>query len=258
MMTKTLPPHTAIRPLNVNDIDNFLRVEGTAFTNPDERCSKEKALYRLKVCPELSCGVFIRTFKSSPEADCEQPQEDQKLGNEKQTSTNSTMLNEQPHEENDEDYEDFEENSILAHPGHSTLESEQLIAHIIGTKMTTEFITNDAMQIPDLDEFGRIKNADKDPRGHREEGRSIGIHSVAVDPSFQGKSIGTIMLKDYIQRITTQHIADRIAIIAHSELVPFYNRLGFVDAGQSSVTEPAGDWRDMWVPLSDTDEDEEE
>ena len=196
-MTQDLPAHAVIRPLSLKDIDGFLRVEEAAFP-AEERCSREKALYRLKVCPELSAGVFLREFR--PLADALSP--------------------------------DGQSSDQSLPPPTSCLVSERLVAHILATKMTSEFVTDEAMEIPDLDEYGRALNT-HDPRGHHEEGRSIGIHSVAVDPDFQGRSIGTLMLKDYIQRITTQHIADRIVIIAHDSLVPFYKRLDFVDEGPS-------------------------
>ncbi|ANB13244.1 Paa1p [Sugiyamaella lignohabitans] len=220
-MTYDLPPHAVIRPLGLKDVDAFLTLEERGFP-PEERCSKEKCEYRLRICPELSSGVFIREFHS---------------------------------EESNSGARDNIHDGLP--PSTSSVSSERLIAHILATKMTTDHVTDEAMELPDLDQYGRAVDP-KDSRGHHEEGRTIGIHSVVVDPSFQGKSIGTILIRDYIQRITTQHIADRIALIAHDRLVPFYERLGFVNDSASPVKLAGGGWRHMWVPLSQTDDDEDD
>jgi GNAT superfamily N-acetyltransferase len=154
--------------------------------------------------------------------------------------------------------EDHEQNSEGLPPGSSCLVKEKLIGHILATKCDTDFIEDASMEIPELDEYGRAADP-TDPRGHKEAGRTIGIHSVVVHPSYRGRSIATLMLRDYIQRLTTQHIADRIALLAHDKLVPFYARLGFIDDGlNKNVTFGGGDWRNMWLPLASDDEDEDE
>jgi hypothetical protein len=264
-MTKELPPHSVIRTLTVHDIDAILVNESAGFP-PEERCTLEKLQYRLKVCPELSAGVFIRQFDNSPEpratatsstasslpgANHQTPVE-----NHRDSSTSPEPLNESDEETaNATDADtDFVVKPVTLPAGKSSMVSEKLIAHILGTKTTSMFITDESMQIPDIDEYGRRKDPN-DLRGHKEEGRTIGVHSLVVDPTFQGRSVGSILIKDYIQRITTQHIADRISLIAHPELVPYYKRFDFVDHGLSEVKFAGAGWHDMSVPLKDEDDD---
>uniref|UniRef100_A0A060SZ26 ARAD1C05280p n=1 Tax=Blastobotrys adeninivorans TaxID=409370 RepID=A0A060SZ26_BLAAD len=268
-MTQDLPAHAVIRPLTYKDVDACLELENIVFENPAERCSLENLKYRLKVCPELCAGVFLRTFKDPSASEQDRPDQ----GDDETTNGPE----QQPEiEDRDEDYEDIDDtesddDGVPADrlrsrdlrtgdlpPGQSMLESEKLIGHILATKATSEVVTMESMDKPEVDEYGRNKDPQNDPRGHREEGRTICIHSVGVLPEFRGKSIATIMLKDYIQRITTQHIADRIALICHDHLMPFYSRSGFVDAGKSELTFGGQEWYNMWIPLSDTDDEDEE
>lgn len=250
-MTKELPPHSVIRTLNVNDVDAILVNERAGFP-PEEQCSKEKMIYRLKVCPELSAGVFIREFESEPEM------EEVKTSSEKKKAKKSSKLEASESDEEagaitDADGE-FSTNAMKLPAGKSTMVSEKLIAHLLATKTTSMFIDDESMEIPDVDEYGRRKDPN-DPRGHQEDGRTIGIHSLVVDKEYQGQSVGSILMRDYIQRITTQHIADRISLLAHQSLVPFYERFGFVDAGLSEVKFGGGGWHNMYVPLKDDDDD---
>lgn len=213
MLTKELSGKTAIRPLRYEDLDQFLRIEEACFP-PAERASREKVQYRLRQCPELSSGVFIRKFEHELEGG---------------------------------------DDSLPA--GESTIEKEILIAHIGATKMRTQIITDEAMEVPsELDKYGRSVDP-KDSRGHHEDGRTIGVHSVCVDPEYQGNSIGSIMLRDYIQKMTTAHTADNIAIIVHEKLLPFYEKVGFFDVGFSDVQLAGGGWKNMSIELTEKDED---
>lgn len=244
-MTQGLPPHAIIRPLTLRDLDKFIEVENVGFTNPDERCTPEKARYRLRVCPELSAGVFVRTYDKGQDEDGEQQPDGKALD-----------------PGNDEDYEDIDEegdrsrNGVLP-AGASSCSGERLVAHILATKTDADTLTDESMELPDRDEYDRTKDR-SDPRGHKEEGRTICIHSVVVHPDYQGQSIGTILLRDYVQRLTTQHIADKIALIAHDHVAPFYQRLDFQDMGPSDCKFTGGGWRALWLPLSDRDDDEDD
>jgi predicted N-acetyltransferase YhbS len=81
--------------------------------------------------------------------------------------------------------------------------------------------------------------------GHEEGGSTIAIHSLAVDPEHQGKQVGSTLMKSYIQRIQEAQIADRIAIIAHEHLVPFYQSFGFESRGPSKCQFGGGGWVDL-------------
>lgn len=130
---------------------------------------------------------------------------------------------------------------------------ERLIAHIIATKIEEETVTEESMEIPELDKYGR-KTDSKDKRGHTEAGRTIAIHSVVVSPDWQHQSIGSTLLKDYIQRLTTQHTADRMVLLAHDKLTPFYENLSFLSLGESAVKFGGGGWTDMMRELEETDD----
>ena len=53
------------------------------------------------------------------------------------------------------------------------------------------------------------------------------------------------MLKSYVQRMETSGIGDRIILLAHDELVKFYENSGFRNQGQSEVKFGGGGWNDM-------------
>ena len=88
--------------------------------------------------------------------------------------------------------------------------------------------------------------------GHEEGGSTIAIHSLAVDPEHQGKQVGSTLMKSYIQRIRDAQIAERIAIIVHDHLIPFYESFGFESHGPSKCQFGGGNWVDMVGPVSET------
>lgn len=91
-------------------------------------------------------------------------------------------------------------------------------------------------------------NTDEKPVGHQETGGTICIHSLAVAPGYQKMGLGTILAKAYIQRLKDSKCAERIALLAHDHLVPFYTALGFENMGPSSVTSCGGGWNNMVSP----------
>lgn len=88
--------------------------------------------------------------------------------------------------------------------------------------------------------------------GHEEGGSTIAIHSLAVEPEHQGKQVGSTLMKSYIHRIREAQIAERIAIIAHDHLVPFYESFGFESRGPSKCQFGGGGWVDMVGPFCKT------
>ncbi|KAF5116992.1 hypothetical protein DV113_000887 [Geotrichum candidum] len=196
--------------------------------------------YRLKACPELSLGIFIRKFEDNTKSD-EAEDADGEIKEDKEDG-------ETAEDDADEDAEEADKglNYRLAH---STLQSEQLIGHIIATKTNAFNVSDPSMEIPELDSYGRIVSPNNDPRGHHEEGRTIAIHSVVIDPDYQGQAIGTTLLNDYIQRMSTLKHADRFALLAHERLIPFYERVGFESKGLSECKFSGGGWYDLQAPL---------
>jgi Acetyltransferases len=71
------------------------------------------------------------------------------------------------------------------------------------------------------------------------------VHSLAVLPEHQGKKVGSTLMKSYIQRIKEAEIADRIALLAHDDMIGFYESLGFENKGPSKCQFGGGGWTDM-------------
>ena len=86
---------------------------------------------------------------------------------------------------------------------------------------------------------------EKETLGHIEQGGTIAIHSLAVAKEHQHKGLGSILLKSYIERIKSAKIAERISLLAHDDLVKFYQGFGFVDEGLSDVKIGPDPWKSM-------------
>lgn len=193
--------------------------------------------YRLTVCPELCAGVFQRNFSQD-------------------ASNNAGGSNSAQLETTADGEAGGGENGFYV--VHSTPCSDRLVGCVIATKTHSPVVNDASMEIPELDEYHRVVAPQTDDRGHRDDGNTIAVHIVVVDPELQGQSLGTLMLKDYIQRMTTLHVGKSIAIIVHDRLVPFYEKLGFEKQGPSACTFSGGGWIDMVRPVSETDEEEED
>lgn len=81
--------------------------------------------------------------------------------------------------------------------------------------------------------------------GHREEGRTIALHSLAVLPACQGRGLGRTLLKSYMQRMHAAGIADRIALLTYERLTSWYESLGFENKGKSQAKYGGVEWNDM-------------
>ena len=110
-----------------------------------------------------------------------------------------------------------------------------LLGHIVSTKTTNPTVTDDDMNFPSSDA--------PDPKlGHKEEGRTVCIHSLAVLPEYQKRGLGKTLMMAYIQRMEAHGVADRLALIAHEELIPYYEGLGFENKGKSEAQFGGGGW----------------
>lgn len=239
-MSSDLPLHLAIRPLNLEDVEQVQELENLGF-QPSERCSLEGLKYRLTTCPELSSGLFIREFKPIYH------EKDDLTKDDETTSTNDDEL-EHEHENKDSDADDY-----LPEP-RSTIVKEKLIGHILGTKIFGDFITEEAMEIPKLNSKGSIIDENERKKGHIESSNTIGIHSIVVDPNYQKKNLATLLLHDYIQKLSNQQVGEKIAIIAKENLLPFYNRIGFITKGVSQCKHGGEEWYDLHCALIPEDD----
>ncbi|KAH3686512.1 hypothetical protein WICPIJ_002510 [Wickerhamomyces pijperi] len=130
---------------------------------------------------------------------------------------------------------------------------EKLIGHIIGTKVKGDFITEGSMQCPNESEGETEESTGK---GHIESSNTIGVHSIVISPDYQKRNLATLLLHDYIQKLSNQQVAEKISIIAKEYLLPFYSRVGFVKKGPSDCTHGGEEWFDLQCPLIPEDYEE--
>ncbi|KAJ9609812.1 hypothetical protein H2200_006141 [Cladophialophora chaetospira] len=140
----------------------------------------------------------------------------------------------------------------------TTPPERRLIGHIVSTRSPAPGVTEASMKIPSDWKTRRSSlptSTDEEPVGHQDMGGTICIHSVAVTPEFQRMGLGSVLMKSYIQRMKDAKIADRLALLAHDHLVPFYKGLGFENMGPSAVTSHGGNWNNMILEFTHDDDD---
>jgi len=106
-------------------------------------------------------------------------------------------------------------------------DNDQLIAYVCSTLSSDESITHASMST------------------HVPDGRSVCIHSVCVDKSFQRRGVALSLLKEYIARLQSANLYDRALLIAHEELLSLYEKAGFTLVGKSPVTHGSRPWFEM-------------
>lgn len=52
-------------------------------------------------------------------------------------------------------------------------------------------------------------------------------------------------MQAYLQRIESHDVADRAALLAHEALIPYYEKFGFSNKGESKCEFGGGGWFDM-------------
>lgn len=233
------PPNLSIRPLTIEDLEQCIELENKGFPET-ERCTPEKLKYRLTTCPELCSGLFIRQYGykynavNLPEvaAKLEKERKDSPEKESEAGSKNEDDLAEVDDEDDDISYEKL--------PVKLSVVDETLIGHIIATKVYSNRITESSMKLP---------SAEDPTAGHIEQSRNIGVHGLVIDPKWQGKNLGTLLMHDYIQKLSNQDVGNKVVIIAHKELVPFYEKIGFVNHGESECKFAGSSWFDMSIDL---------
>ena len=124
-----------------------------------------------------------------------------------------------------------------------------LLGHIVATKTNGSTVDDSDMSIPSDDP--------SDPSlGNKEEGRTVAIHSLAVLPEFQHKGLGSTIMKAYLDRLAKQDVADRAVLIAHEEMITYYEKFGFKNKGKSSAQFGGGGWFDMVKEISDDEKED--
>uniref|UniRef100_A0A0G4FCC2 N-acetyltransferase domain-containing protein n=1 Tax=Chromera velia CCMP2878 TaxID=1169474 RepID=A0A0G4FCC2_9ALVE len=83
---------------------------------------------------------------------------------------------------------------------------------------------------------------------HEKDGRTLCIHSVVIHQDFRRRGVGSEMLKAYVRRYTEtgkQRGIDRILLLCHEYLLPFYEKTGFQLVGKSGVVHGSEVWFEM-------------
>ena len=83
-----------------------------------------------------------------------------------------------------------------------------LLAMIHGTRTSSTYASNESMSIG----------------SHETDGPTVAIHTLCVHPGWRAKGLGTTILKEFIRRVEAENEVQRIALVAHDKLVPFYER----------------------------------
>ncbi|KAK1726528.1 acyl-CoA N-acyltransferase [Colletotrichum acutatum] len=196
-----------IRPLSLNDLDRCVTVEAAAFP-PAEAATREKAThieYRLTVCPGLCLGLFAREGKSSPGRIIRQ-------------------------------------GTTLVYNPSETSSRDDLIAHTISTKSVSSVVTDEDMAVPSAWKTDPTATYDM---GHRPEGKTITLHSLAVAPNFQKLGYGKTLMAYYIEHMMETAQAERISILTYDRLVSYYEKLGFTHYGKSQSEYAGVAWHDL-------------
>jgi GNAT superfamily N-acetyltransferase len=118
-----------------------------------------------------------------------------------------------------------------------------LIAHAIGTLSTNETILDDDMALPP--KWDDLSTPQDGKLGHKPEGKTAMLHSLAVLPGYQGQRVGSTMLKGYIDLVRGIGAYDRLALIADKSHVDYYSKRGFTNLGPSKATFGGEEWFDM-------------
>ncbi|KAH0604467.1 uncharacterized protein H6S33_006844 [Morchella sextelata] len=109
--------------------------------------------------------------------------------------------------------------------------TEHLLGHAIASKITSKLITDSCYS---------------SAATSHTTGATIALHSLAIVPACQRRTLGTALMREFIDYCREMAGAvERIAIIAREGLVRFYERFGFVCYGLSSVGFGGGGWRDL-------------
>ncbi|KAF9259253.1 acyl-CoA N-acyltransferase [Marasmius fiardii PR-910] len=84
---------------------------------------------------------------------------------------------------------------------------------------------------------------------------TVCIHSVSVSAAHQRQGVGLRLLREYTSRLTEARRTgavpyERISLIVHEELIPFYEKGGYELLGKSDVEHGARPWFAMNFTLS--------
>jgi ribosomal protein S18 acetylase RimI-like enzyme len=88
----------------------------------------------------------------------------------------------------------------------------------------------------------------KDMVGHEPEGQNIVIFSLAVHPLFQKRGFAAGLMRRFIDRARQLGKA-QILLMCQAELIPYYQRFGFIYRNESQSTHGNLHWHELALPL---------
>jgi ribosomal protein S18 acetylase RimI-like enzyme len=84
--------------------------------------------------------------------------------------------------------------------------------------------------------------------GHDPNGANLVIFSLAVLPDYRGQGIAHALLNTFIEEARDRGHR-RIVLLCKSPLIAYYERAGFVHAGESASTHGGAAWHEMALTL---------
>jgi len=105
------------------------------------------------------------------------------------------------------------------------------------------FINCAATDKPDLadEEF-------KDMIGHDQKGKNLVIFSVAIMPEYQKTGLSKRLMKDFLKRARDQK-KEFVLLLCKTNLVPYYEKFGFKNCGESQSDHGGFSWFEMRLDL---------
>lgn len=88
----------------------------------------------------------------------------------------------------------------------------------------------------------------KDMIGHVSDGKNMVIFSLAVLPEFRGTGISKRLMSRFIE-ISKDFKKKKILLICKSELIPYYQKYGFLYRSKSKSTHGGFEWHEMYLSL---------
>jgi len=116
--------------------------------------------------------------------------------------------------------------------------NREIIGYICSTLSPSETLTHDSMSM------------------HIPNSPTVCVHSICVKKALRRRGIASKLMKEYISRLRVRAEAgsvpyERIVLIAHDDLVPFYESCGFKNLGRSEVVHGSLPWYEVRVDLKD-------
>ena len=107
------------------------------------------------------------------------------------------------------------------------------------------FINSGATNEPDLSDEDF-----KDLIGHDPEGKNLVIFSLAITPSHQKTGVSRSLMEAFLERSKTKNKKE-VLLLCKNHLVTYYEKLGFINAGESKSDHGGFSWEEMQLILND-------